>query len=1194
MNRFSPILCSAFAFALVISQPLSSELYGASKIEKFRFEQPSIASGSSLFSKLDSSVTNIAVDNAYDDPEMWGSRYREYMGGSMGSGIAVGDYDGDGLADIYVSIKTKPGRLFRNLGGWRFEDVTEDAGLSEEASMFGWLKSAVSSSDDIVWRHGAIFADVDNDGRLDLYVCRNGAPNFLYINQGDGTFEEEAEERGLGLADGSVVGAFADYDRDGWLDVLVLTNQMDGTEASGRQDRLYRNTGNGRFAETTKEAGISGNTFGHSVVWFDYNSDDWPDFYIANDYVGQDYLYRNNGDGTFTDVIDAVFPHYSYSSMGSDTADVDNDGHIDLFIGDMAATKREKELRRKPAASKEDLLRMGTGNRVAPQYTRNSLLLNTGLDYFREAAPAFGLDATDWTWSVRFEDFDNDGWVDLHVTNGMVREANNSDLLSRMMQARTPNQRIGVMSRSPRLEESNLAFRNRKGSDFENVSEQWGLDEIGVSFGTATGDFDKDGDLDIVYLNHNGGVSVYRNDVVGQHGLQVRLKGTKSNRSALGAVVRLETNSGVQSRTLSSSRGYSSGSEIVAHFGLGNSTAERLVVEWPSGLVESFNELEAGFSYAIEEGTGSAIEKAAFEPVLFVSNGDDYGLSINDESRLDIPDTEQSLLPFRTDRRGASVAVADIDADGHDDIYIGATTGSPSRLLRWTNGVYVQEEPSGVMSAKVEDGPVLFMDVDGNGTRDLLVTKASADASAWPASYQPIFYTNDGNGNFVPKDWLPKVGMNVGSVSAADVDGDGDLDLFLGGRSIPGNYPETPRSMLLLYEGGGFVEKTELSQNLGSVGLVKSSLFRDVDSDGNPDLVVALEWDFVRYFHNDGNGIFTDWTERSGFATGGRGWWNGLESGDFNGDGMLDFAVGNLGLNTTYEASSEHPASLYYGVFGQSGRRLIIEATYEQGVVYPLKSRGEISGRLAHVLRRYPQSDDYARASLVEVFGEKSLEAAEVFEADNFRSGVFLSQSDGSFAFVAFPKMAQIGPIQGIVATDFDGDGRIDICVVQNSDIATPSFQGGVGLFLKGQGDGRFEAVEPSESGFLVTGNGRALTLLDPQEKGQPSLFLTRHGGTSELLSNQSADGNWMKLKLVGDTINPDAIGSKLSIQFTNTDEQLYEIGLGGGWLSQSPAAVHASVPAGSDIVKVTVAWPDGTVTNHSDAPEKGTWLIRK
>lgn len=1180
---------AVLAFSLVFGQMAFSQI-----IEKAGFAVPHESEASTLFSKLNPDDTGLVVDNAYDDPEMWGTRYREYMGGSMGSGIAAGDYDGDGKLDIYVSTKTKPGRLFRNLGEWKFEDVTEEAGLAETSGVMGWLRSAVSSEEEVVWRHGSVFADIDNDGDKDLYVCRNGAPNLLYVNQGDGTFEEEGEERGLGLSDGSVVGAFADFDRDGWLDVLVLTNQMDGTEPNGRLDRLYRNIGGGRFVEITQEAGISGDTFGHAVIWFDYNEDLWPDFYISNDYAGPDYLYRNNGDGTFTNVVDEVVPHTSYSTMALDTADVDNNGHVDLFLGDMAATSRETEMRRKPAASKEDLLSIGSKSRVAPQYTRNSLLLNMGTDFFLEAACWAGLDATDWTWSVRFEDFDNDGWMDLHVTNGMVREANNSDLLARMMKARSTPQRIGVMNRSPRLEESNLAFRNLAGGQFEDVTKKWGLENIGVSFGAVMGDFDRDGDMDIVYLNHGEGLSVYRNDAAGGNRVQVRLRGGESNRDALGALVKIETRTGVQVRALTSARGYSSGSELVTHFGLGSETEiDRLTVEWPSGAKQVFENLDANFAYLIGEG-GAVSDRSdkVQRETLFVSRAGAYGLKLTDESELAISDQEQFLLPFRTDRHGPALAVGDVDGNGREDLYVAATTGSAARLILSKDGGYEQVAVSGLDVSPLEDGPVLLFDANGDGTEDLLVTKASAKSALWPQGFEPLIYSNDGQGNLSKTNWLPSLSINVGAAALGDVDGDGDLDLFLGARSIPGEYPAGPRSYLLLAQEGRFV--VSAGAGLDDIGLVKSALFRDVDGDGRPDLIVALEWDSVRYYRNAGGGIFEDRTTAAGFDLGLRGWWNGLASGDFNGDGRLDFAVGNLGLNTTYEASREAPTSLYYGSFGASIQKVIVEAVYEEGTLYPLRARGDIGNRLGHAVRRFPLSDDYAKATLHEVFGASALDAAELFEADRFLSGVFLSQENGSYDFSPFPPQAQIGPILGLLAEDFDGDGFLDVFASQNTDVATPSFHGGVGLLLTGKGDGRFDVIEPSRSGVSIPGNGRAAVVLDAAGGGKPGVFSTRHRGESVYLENTSSSVDWLAIRLTGSKLNPHAVGAQLRFVYEDGYERIQEVGMGGGWMSQSSALVWVANSEERRLASVTVRWTDGELSELSEIPKNGVWKIAK
>ncbi len=1182
---FRPLLCGI----LIALWPSAR---AANAIERTAFSPASQSPGRTLFHPLPASATGLSVDNAYDDPQMWAARYRAFMGGGMGSGVAAGDFDGDGLVDLYVSTKTKPGRLFRNLGNWKFADVTAQAGLTEETALMGWIKG-IGGDKSVVWRQGVVFVDVNNDGWLDLYICRNAAPNLLYINQGNGTFKEEAKARGLDVNDGSVIGAFSDYDRDGWLDVFILTNQVDGTEPGGRPDRLFRNTGNGHFVEVTASSGISGPTFGHAAVWFDYNGDGWPDIYVANDFSGPDRLYKNNHNGTFTNVIDSVAPHTPYSSMGADTGDINNDGLVDLLVADMATTTREKD-RRGLAASRNDVLATASTVQAAPQYMRNVLFLNAGNGVFREAASWAGVDATDWTWSVRFEDFDNDGWTDLHVTNGMVREANNSDLLAEMMRALSDTQRIAAIKRSPPLDEANLAYRNNRGQGFVPVTDEWGLGEIGVSFGAATADFDNDGDLDLVYLNYNGGLSVFRNDITGQNRVQVRLRGTRSNRYGVDATVRLESSSGTQTQIMTVARGYTSGSEMVAHFGLGADTkVQRLTIQWPSGRTQQFSDLDANFAYLVNEPDESvAIETSAPAP-LFRPGSEKLGLSITDESRIAFPEREQAFIPFRTDRRGPGMAIGDIDGDGAADLFLGATTGSPARLLRWDGERYAEQPAAGIPRGKVEDGPPLLFDADGNGTRDLLLTKSSAAAPAWPAAFQPVLYANDGRATFRATDLLPQLAINVGAAIAADIDGDGDLDLFLGARSVPGRYPETPDSVLLRNDGDRFVDISSGSPGLQQAGLVTSALFRDVDQDGRPDLIVALEWDHVRCFRNEGDGRFVDITDQIGFASGGRGWWTGLASADFNGDGRPDFAAGNVGLNTTYRASSQHPAVLFYGDFARNGTRLIAEAVHDGDELYPLRPRADLGARLPFILRQYPKNNDFARATMTDVFGEKPLASARAYRADNFSSGVFLSQPNGTYRFSPFPRVAQIGPMQGIVAGDLDGDGFADVAAVQNTDAAAPRFNGGVGIFLKGRPDGGFDALDPLNSGILVPGNSRALAILSLPGTSRPDLFLTRHGDRSQFLANEAA-ARWIQVTLAGSSGNADAVGARVQLVYERRAATHHEIGLGGGWWTQSAPGLIAAIPAGDSLQAAVVTWPDGQVSRHDSPPDDAPWILQR
>jgi enediyne biosynthesis protein E4 len=453
--------------------------------------------GATLFTTLAPEHTGLTAINRYDDPAMWGARYREFSLGAIGTGVAIADYDGDGRPDIFVVSKTGPNHLYRNLGDFHFEEVTAKAGVAGPGG---------------AWQQGVAFADVNNDGRPDIYVCRFDAPNLLFINQGDGTFSEEAAARGLALVDACGMAAFCDYDRDGWLDVYIQTNVLDTERRpNGQRDHLYHNNRDGTFTEVTDRAGIYGETQGHSATWGDFDEDGWPDLYVANDFKDPDQLYHNNHDGTFTDILSHVVPHTPHSAMGADSGDLNNDGHPDLLVADMAATSREKDHRGQAkirAALTEDENRP----EVAPQYMRNALLLGTGTGRMMEAAYLAGMAATDWTWTVRFEDLDLDGRLDVWFTNGMVRELHGHDIIQRMMGRESMGERMRIMKATPVLTERHRAYRNLGDLRFEEVGAAWGLDQTGVGFGSAFGDLDGDGDLDLVYATMDGPVTVCRND----------------------------------------------------------------------------------------------------------------------------------------------------------------------------------------------------------------------------------------------------------------------------------------------------------------------------------------------------------------------------------------------------------------------------------------------------------------------------------------------------------------------------------------------------------------------------------------------------------------------------------------------------------------------------------------------------------
>jgi hypothetical protein len=1131
--------------------------------------------GATLFATLPPARTGLDAFNAYDDPSMWGERYHEFNSGAIGTGVAIADFDGDGLPDVFVVSKTRENHLFRNLGGFRFKDVTAQAGVAGPVG---------------AWKQGAAFADVNNDGRPDLYVCRFDAPNLLYINQGDGTFREEAAARGLALSDASSMAAFCDYDRDGWLDVYVQTNLLDAADhPDGQRDRLFRNIGDGTFADVSDSAGIAGETQGHSATWFDFNEDGWPDLYVANDFAKPDQFYLNNRNGTFTDVLSLIVPHTPHFSMGADLGDVNNDGHLDLLVADMAATTRYKDNRGMAtlrSALPEDLQNPD----AAPQYMKSALFLGTGTGRMLEAARIAGLHATDWTFGVRLEDLDLDGRVDACFTNGMVREFNNSDLVARSMAAESAAERSEIMKASPVLAERNLAFRNLGDLQFEDASVAWGLDHVGVAFGAAFGDLDRDGDLDLVFASYEGHVTVCRNDAASGHAVTIDLRGRVSNKHGIGATVRIETAEGVQVRTLTLARGYLSTSEPIVHFGLGaNATIDRLTVEWPSGRRQSFNDLAADHRYVITEPVVAPAAPPHERPrPLF----DEVARAAN----LDIPNRErpldelksQQLLPFRMNRPGPAVAVADFDGDGVDDLALGGVSGEPGRLISNLGGGQFLHYGANVFSenAAIADGPILAFDADADGDLDLLVTKAGIAAPDGSSAYHSRLWLNGGDGRFVPAaaEFLPELPFSVGAVAAADFERSGRLGIFVGARVIPGQYPNAPRSALLAWRHDRYVDVTmEVASSLAMRGMVTAALWSDVDGDSLPDLLVAYDWGPVACYRNIEGNRLEDATEALGFAAAGTGWWRSIAAADFNGDGRLDYAVGNVGLNTRYHASAGQPAVLYSDVETDGNVSHIIEAQADGGMWYPLRPRDTLARALPSITRRFPTAESFARATLEDVFHADTLAAARRFTATELQSGVFLSQPDGTFHFAPMPRLAQLAPIHGIATGDFDGDGHSDIAFVGNSHTPVPEtgrFDGGIGLMLIGDGNGGFTSIPADASGLVVPGDARALTIADLNTDGRGDFFVTRNNDTTLVFLNRSRAGrSGFGVTLNGAHGNPAAVGSLLTLHLANGSKQTTEVSAGSGYFSQSSTTAFFTYTDAAPPVRLTIRWPDGNVT---------------
>ncbi len=1070
------------------------------------------AEGTTLFTRLPPERTGIVVTNDYADPAMWAEHYRELIFGGMGTGVAIGDYDNDGRPDVFVASKTEASRLFRNLGNWRFEDVTEAAGLLAPSGMWqqglAWARrltgDEVPQRDEVAnWKQGVVFVDVNNDGWLDLHVCRFGAPNQLFINQGDGTFTEEAQARGLAIADGSGTAAFCDYDGDGWLDVYLQTNMLDvAAHPNGQPDRLLRNRGDGFFVDVTARAGIGGETSGHSVAWWDENGDGRPDLYVANDFAVPDSLYRNNGDGTFTEVIDQVVSRSPYYSMGSDQGDADGDGDLDLLVADMAASTHERDQRGMSGSRARGQVHPDEAGTTA-QTMRNALYLNTGTARVQEAAFLVGLAATDWTWSVLWADFDNDGWLDLHVTNGMIREYHNSDFLERIMISEDPAEPVRIMKASPVMAEENLAFRNHGGLEFEAVGPAWGLDEKGVSFGAALGDLDGDGDLDLVYGNYERGPTVLRNDSTEGHQLVVALRGTRSNRFGLDAVVRVETAARQQVRVLRATRGYLSGSEPIAHFGLGEATTvTRLVVEWPSGRRQVIENVAADQRVVITESADSEQAPAAVADAAtwFESLDSATGLIVSTAERPGDEELMRPLQPRRFGHAGPDASVGDFNGDGLKDVVVASTGADPARLLL--------AEVSGRYSAlalpplegAAEEGPLAAADVDGDGDFDLLRTRGGARLPAGAAGYQPELWLNDGFGHFARSSAaLPAAPISVGALVVADFDRDGRPDVYLGSRGVVGAYPAAESGRWWRGQGSGrFADVTSEWAPSEAAALVTAAVPTDLDGDGWVDLVVASEWGPVRYWHNRQGRGFEDRTAAVGFEAAGTGWWRAVAVGDLNGDGRPDLALGNAGLNTQYHASAEAPAVLLDGDFG--GRTdTLVEAHWIDGRLVPWRNRKDMTAQVRDLARRYRRNADYALATVDDLFGAEQVTAARRLEATELRSGVLLSQPDGRYVFSALPRIAQISSMEDVLIWDVDGDGAQDLVAVHNDHQPIGLvgwFEGGLGQILRGDGQGDFTAVPPAESGWVVPGDAQRVRLLHAPD-GAVVLLVTRNDQTT-------------------------------------------------------------------------------------------------
>ena len=1017
--------------------------------------------------------------------------------------------------------------------------------------------------------------------------------------------------------------AFADYDLDGDLDAYLVTNRLDPTGSTkgmvelvngkpyireqhrelvdvitpedgrtrviraGQYDHFYENMGDGTFREITKQAGFTGNYWGLNAIWWDFNRDGRPDIYVSNDYYGPDQLYQNNGDGTFTDRAADLLPHTPWYSMGTDVADLNNDGWLDLMGSDMAGTNHYKQ-----KVSMGDMNTTGwfLTHPTPRQYMRNALFINTGRDRFLEVAYLAGVANTDWTWSLKFADFDEDGRVDLYVTNGMNRDWVNTDLRSLSNSKSTPDAMRQVWLDAAERDDANLAFRNDGDLKLTPVGAAWGLDENQVSYGAAVADLDQDGDLDLVVNNSQSAPSLYRNNSANGHRISVRLKGDDANSWGVGATVKIVTPDGLQqTRHITSSQGYMSSNDLLVHFGTGqNKTIQQLTVTWPGGKTQSFQNLGVDQFYEIQQATAEAPGLTESEPASTFRSNDQLLAVRHRETPFD-DYQRQPLLPMQHSQLGPGMAWSDVDGDGDDDVYVGGAAGHAGQLFINTSGTFEPRIGPWESDAQSEDMGVLFFDADQDSDLDLYVVSGGVECEPGAGELRDRLYLNDGSGIFVRStDRLPDNADSGSCVVAADYDHDGDLDLFVGGRVIPGKYPLSPKSRLLQNQDGQFVDvSASVAPQLREAGMVTAAIWSDVDLDGWLDLMVSYDWGPIRLFKNE-LGNLVDRTSEAGLNTK-FGWFNSIIPCDVNGDEAMDYVVGNVGLNTKYHANDHHPTQIYCGDFDGSGNLRLIEAEYEADTLFPVRGKSCSTNAMPFLGGKFTKFHDFAIADLNQIYTEEKLEAAEHFSANWLSSSVLINDGSGRFESVALPRLAQVAPCFGIVTGDFNGDRLADLCLAQNffgPQRETGRMDGGCSLLLYGKGDGSFECVTPIASGIVVPGDAKSLTMTDADMDGRVDLVFGINDGWVQSFAAQTNSDTFA----VG--LRGDVAGARVTIEHHDGFKQSAEWTLGSGYLSQSsPIKLFGGR---DDIARIVVRWPTGeeeTIEDMASNSQNTFWF---
>lgn len=1094
----------------------------------------------------------------------------QFMNIYTGAGVAVGDINNDGLPDVYFSGNMVSGRLYINKGGLKFEDISEAAGI-------------LNSS----WGTGVTMVDINQDGFLDIYVCVSGGgkeserANLLYINKGDLTFEERASEYGLADTRQSMHAAFFDYDKDQDLDMYLLVNpaayeqnvnvskprKLNGTSISN--DRLYRNDGNGKFVDVTIDSGILTEGYGLGVGISDINNDGWPDIYISNDFIGSDILYINQKDGTFKDKLSEYINHTSYAGMGNDVADINNDGKTDILVLDMRPedNKRQKLIISSSGYDRFQLMLKAGYN---AQYSRNTLQLNRGVGEFSEIGFMSGISSTDWSWSPLFADYDNDGFKDIYITNGFLRDLGNLDYINYQNIYDNPlgdyeaklQKKLESIRDLPPAKLTNYAYRNNGDVTFENVTKEWGINTPSCSNGAAYADLDNDGDLDLIVNNVNQPAFLYENtvDEFGQRNyLRVKLKGEKGNLDGIGATIKITTDSITQFYEHYLSRGYESAVDGTVHFGVGKyNLIDSLKITWPDAREQILTNIKVNQLLTLDQSSArfiSAPKRTGGALPLFTNVTDSLGVYYKHIEDPMVDFKTQSILPHMHSRNGPGIAVGDVNNDNLDDFYIGGAAGMPGKLFiqnsigKFTVSPFTPE-------AEFEDMGALFFDVDGDDDQDLYVVSGGVLTNNGDTTYQDRLYINDGTGKFTRYLNLPEINSSGSIVTASDFDQDGDLDLFVGGRVSPGSYPTPAKSYLLENVSDpitgkiGFKDISPSIDDWDKLTMVTSALWTDYDNDGWRDLIVVGEFMPITIFHNiRGELVYVD-PEKAGLINT-SGWWNSLAGGDFDNDGDIDYLLGNLGLNNRYNVSKETLVSIYAKDFDKNGKIDPLMSYYMDEKEYLIHSRDEIIGQIAAMRARFKTYESYSDVTFEESFLPEEIEGSYILRSHLFESSFLENLGNGQFSIRALPKECQMGPIEGILIDDFNGDGELDALLTGNSyttEVSIGRYDALKGTVLKGNGKGQFSTLSMEESGFLNDWDASALSKLIKAD-GTMYVLVANNDAALEIFELNQKEGQFKGIKVPANTVSAEIFlkgGRSYSREFYN----------GEGYLSQNSRSI--------------------------------------